>query len=297
MSAAAGRSDEASAGPGLGGGRGRWLVPVYPSLMIGFFFLIPFALILAVSVAHRVPGAFYEPGLELTHYRHFFGSLFVNSASFSVGVATLVAVVCVAIGFPFTYFITRLDRRAQVLWLVFVLAVLSLSEVLVAFCWQVLLSRTAGISNLLVLAGFLERAVALYPSFGAVAIGLVYLVLPYTVLVLYPPLSRLDPEITEAARTLGASPLRTFFTVVVPIMRPAVVAAMIMVFVFTIGAFLIPQVLGRPRHWTLSVLITDQAIFHSNLPFAAALAVFMMVISLSLVSLTVWLERRFRVSA
>ncbi len=279
------------------GGLGRWAVPLYPSLMIGIFFLIPFALILTVSVAHRIPGAFYEPGLELTHYKRFFGSLFANSASFSVGVAALVAVVCVGIGFPFTYFITRLERRTQVIWLVFVLAVLSLSEVLVAFCWQVLLSRTAGISNLLVLAGILERAVALYPGFGAVTLALGYLVLPYTVLVLYPPLSRLEPEITEAARTLGASPLRTFFTVVVPILRPATVAALIMVFVFTIGAFLIPQVLGRPKHWTLSVLITDQAIFQSNLPFAAALAVFLLVISLSLVGLTMWLARRYRVPA
>ena len=279
------------------GGLGRWLVPIYPSLMIGIFFLIPFALILTVSVAHRIPGAFYEPGLELTHYKRFFGSLFVNSATFSVGVAALVAVVCVAIGFPFTYFITRLERRTQVFWLIFVLAVLSLSEVLVAFSWQVLLSRTAGISNLLVLVGILERAVALYPGFGAVMLALVYLVLPYTVLVLYPPLSRLEPEITEAARTLGASPLRTFFTVVVPILRPATVAALIMVFVFTIGAFLIPQVLGRPKHWTLSVLITDQAIFQSNLPFAAALAVFLLVISLSLVGLTMWLARRYRVPA
>lgn len=279
------------------GGLGRWLVPIYPSLMIGIFFLIPFVLILTVSFAHRIPGAFYEPGFELTHYKRFFGSLFANSATFSVGVAALVAVVCVAIGFPFTYFITRLERRTQVFWLVFVLAVLSLSEVLVAFSWQVLLSRTAGITNLLVLVGILERAVALYPGFGAVMLALVYLVLPYTVLVLYPPLSRLEPEITEAARTLGASPLRTFFTVVVPILRPATVAALIMVFVFTIGAFLIPQVLGRPKHWTLSVLITDQAIFQSNLPFAAALAVFLMVISLSLVGLTMWLARRYRVPA
>jgi putative spermidine/putrescine transport system permease protein len=59
-----------------------------------------------------------------------------------------------------------------------------------------------------------------------------------------------------------------------------------MVFVFTLGTYLIPQILGRPRHWTLSVLITDEAIYRSNLPFAAAMAVFFMLVSLALVGLT-----------
>ena len=59
-----------------------------------------------------------------------------------------------------------------------------------------------------------------------------------------------------------------------------------MVFVFTLGAYLLPQILGRPRHWTLSVLITDRALYQSNLPMAAAMAIFFMLVSLALVSLT-----------
>ena len=64
-------------------------------------------------------------------------------------------------------------------------------------------------------------------------------------------------------------------------------------FVFTLGAVLIPQVLGRPQHRTLSVLITDQAIFQSNLPFAAALAIFLLVFSMSLVGITMWINKRY----
>jgi putative spermidine/putrescine transport system permease protein len=75
-------------------------------------------------------------------------------------------------------------------------------------------------------------------------------------------------------------------------MRPAIVATLIMVFVFTLGAYLLPQVLGRPHHWTLSVLITDQAIFQSNLPFAAAMAMFLMAVSLGLVVVTSRLNRQ-----
>ena len=87
--------------------------------------------------------------------------------------------------------------------------------------------------------------------------------------------------------------MRTFFSVVVPIMRPALVATGITMFVFTLGAVLIPQVLGRPSHWTLSVLITDQAVFQSNMPFAAALAMFLLAISMGMVGITVWINRHY----
>ncbi len=275
-----------------GGERGRWLLPIYPTIMIGVFFLAPFVLIVAVSVAHQNPAGYYEPAFELTHFRRFLSSIFIDTALFSVGVAALVAVVCLVLGFPFTYFITRLPRRSQVFWLVYILAQLSLSEVLIAFSWQVLLSKTAGVTNILVWLGLLEEPFSLYPGFGAVLLALTYLVLPFSVLILYPALSRLEPDVTEAARTLGASPLRTFFTVVVPILRPAIVATGITMFVFTLGSVLVPQVLGRPSHWTLSVLITDQAIFQSNIPFAAALAMFLLALSMSLVGTTMWINRR-----
>lgn len=280
----------------LRGDSSRWWLPIYPSIMIGIFFVIPFLLILAVSVAHQHAAGYYEPGLELTHYRRFLSPIFVNTALFSVGVSALVAVICVVLGFPFTYFVTRLARRHQVLWLVFILAQLSLSEVLIAFSWQVLLSKTAGVSNILVWLSVLGKPTAYYPSFGGVVCALTYLVLPFSILILYPALSRLEPELTEAARTMGASPGHTFFTVVVPVMRPAIVATTITMFVFTLGAVLIPQVLGRPSHWTLSVLITDQAIFQSNMPFASALAVFLLVLSMGLVGLTVLVNRRFGVA-
>lgn len=289
MSAAVDKRDAVGRAPG---DQGRYLLPVYPSVMIGIFFLVPFFLILTLSVAHQNPAGFHEPGFEATHYQRFLSPIFVNTAFFSLWVSALVAVGCLVLGFPLTYFLTRFPRRIQVLWLVFVLAMISLSEVLIAFSWQVLLSRTAGLANVLVWFGVLERSVALYPGFGAVVFALVYLVLPFTVLILYPPMSRLPPDYAEAARTLGASPIRTFFTVIVPVLRPAIVATGITVFVFTLGAILIPQVLGRPQHWTLSVLITDQAIFQSNLPFAAALAVFLLSLSMALVGMTLWIERR-----
>jgi len=259
--------------------------------MIGLFFLVPFLMIVAVSVAHQNPGGFYDAGFELTHFKRLMRSTYMNITLFSISLSAGVAALCLLIGFPFTYFVTRLKRRSQVIWLVFILAQLSLSEVLIAFGWQILLSKTAGISNFFVWIGLAEKSFAMYPGLGAVVVSLVYLVLPFTFLLLYPTISRLDPEVVEASRTLGASPVKTFFRVIVPILRAPLVATAITLFVFTLGAVLTPQVLGKPSHWTLSVHITDQAIFQSNLPFASALALLLLFISTSLVLITLWLNK------
>ncbi len=269
---------------------------IYPALMLGIFFVIPFGTMLAVSFFNREEGALYTPAFELSNYARFFSPFFGRSLGFSLLLAGVAALVSVMIAFPFTYLMTRMRRRAQVRWLVFILAVLSLSEVIIGFSWATLLSRTAGLSNILAWIGVLDQPQAWSPGFPALLIGLCYVGFPYTVLVLYPALSRLDPELPEASRMLGASPLRSFFRVVIPVLRSSIISAFIMVFVFNLGAYVLPQVLGKPQHWTLSVLITDQAIFQSNLPFASAMAIFLMVVSLALVGVTLMLGQGRRPS-
>ncbi|WP_426126568.1 ABC transporter permease [Pararhizobium sp. PWRC1-1] len=265
---------------------------VFPAMMLIVFFVVPFATMIAVSFFQRQQGGFYVPAFELANYQRFLSLFFANVLGFSLMLAVTVAICCVVLAVPFTYLLNRMTRKVQIIWLVALLSVLSLSEVIIGFAWSTLFSRTAGITNLLVMAGIMSEAKALLPSFGAVLTGMVYQAFPYTVLVLYPALVRLDPTLTEAARTLGASPIKAFFTVVIPALRNTITATLIMVFIFALGSYLLPQLLGRPQHWTLSVLITDQAIYQSNMPFAAAMAVFLVLVTLGLVALTVLAGRK-----
>ncbi len=258
---------------------------LYPAVGLIVFFVIPFGIMLAVSFFRREPGGFYAAEFSLANYANLFTVLFGRVLAFSLFISAFCALLCVGLGFPFTYLLTRMPRPRQVVWLVILVSVLSLSAVIVAFAWSIMLSQTAGISNLLVRLKLLAEPRSWSPGFWALVCGMAYLAFPYTVLVLYPPLARLDPHLPEAARTLGASPLRTFFTVVVGSLRRAIIATLVMVFAFNLGTYLLPQILGRPQHWTLSVLITDEAIYRSNLPLAAAMAVFFMVVSLALVGL------------
>ncbi len=265
---------------------------IFPAAMLLVFFVVPFATMIAVSFFKRQQGGFYTPGFVFDNYARFMSTFFGGVLGFSLMLAIMVSICCVVLALPFTYLLTRTARKTQVVWLVALLSILSLSEVIIGFAWSTLFSRTAGITNILVAVGLMEQAQALTPSFGAVLTGMVYQAFPYTVLVLYPALIRLDPTLTEAARTLGASPIKAFFTVVVPALRNTIVATLIMVFIFALGSYLLPQLLGRPQHWTLSVLITDQAIYQSNMPFAAAMAVFLVLVTLGLVALTVMAGRK-----
>lgn len=265
---------------------------LFPALMLIVFFVVPFGTMISVSFFQRLQGAFYEPAFVLDNYARFLSLFFGRVLGFSLFLAVIVAICCVVIAVPFTYLLSRSPRKVQIVWLVALLSVLSLSEVMIGFAWSTIFSRTAGITNILVMLGLMSEAKALLPSFGAVLTGLVYQALPYTVLVLYPALVRLDPTLTEAARTLGASPVKAFFTVVVPALRSTIMATLIMVFIFALGSYLLPQILGRPQHWTLSVLITDQAIYQSNMPFAAAMAVFLVLVTLGLVGLTLYAGRK-----
>ncbi len=261
------------------------LLLLYPGVLLAALFGLPFLIMLAVSVFRRQVEAFYEPAFTLANYAKLLEPLYLERLLFSLWIAALVATVSILVAVPFAWLLARSAHRTQSLWLVALLAVLSLSEVIVGFAWSLLLSRTAGLSNLLVWLGLLDQPRAWTPGFGAMLAGYLYLVLPYAVLTLYPAASRVDPELAEAARTLGASELRAFLTVVVPVLRPAMTAGWILSFVFTLGVYLIPQILGRPQHWTLSVLITDQAVYQSNLPLAAALAAVLLAASLLLIAL------------
>ena len=273
---------------------GAYGVLAFPIGMLLVFFVTPFGIMIAYSFYRRIQGGFYEPAFDLASWQRLFEPVFLDRAVFSIGISLLAGAVCIAVAFPFTFFLTRMRRRPHVALLILVLSALSLSEVIVGFSWSVVLGRASGISNVLVWLGLMDEPTAYQPGFVAVLLGLCYIAFPYCVLTLYPSLSRLDREVTEAAQTLGASPWKTFWTVVVPIGRPIVVAGFLLVFVFTLGSYLIASILGRPEHWTLSVFISDQASFNANVPFAAAMALLLTVLSLAVVAVVFLIESRTR---
>lgn len=262
-----------------GKGKGAYGLLAYPALMILVFFVLPLGIMLAVSFFKRIQSAFFEPAFVFDNYARAFGSFFLERMAVSLGIALLAAAICLLLAFPFTFFLTRLRRKRQVPYLVLCISVLSLSEVIIAFSWSLLLSRTSGISQIFVTLGVMDKAVSWSPSLAAMVAALVYIALPLAIIVLYPALSRLDNSLLEAASTLGASARVRFFSIVLPYMRTTLLSSFILIFIFVLGSYLIPQQLGRPKHWTLPVHITDQVLQKSNMPLAAALAMVLLLAS------------------
>lgn len=261
----------------------KTLILIPPGFMLLVFFLCPFLIMGAVSFYYRVPDGFYERDFVLTNYAAFFDPVFLTALVRSLTLCAVISLVCVSLAVPFTYLVSRMRRTIQVPIVILLLCILTLSEVILGFSWTILLSRTAGISNVLVWLGLLDRPVSYYPSSFAIMVAMLHFCFPFAVLTIFPPTSRFDRSLPEAASTLGAGPIRAFFTVVVPALRGTIISALVLVFVFALGAYLFPQMLGRPADWTLSVLITDQAIYKSNIPFAAAMSVFLCLICFSLI--------------
>lgn len=258
---------------------------VWPAAVLTAAFALPALLLLRVGFARHDASGLWSGGFTLQPYARWFDAETGGALLASVEFALACACVCVAAGFPLAYAITRMGRRAQVAWLVLLLSTLTLSEVLITFSWQVMLSKRVGLSYLLVWFGWMDEPDSLTPSAGAVVGCLVYLILPFTVLTLYPGLSRLDRSLVEAARTLGASPARAFLTVVVPAARGSIVSAFILASVLAIGSYVAPLVLGPTQDWTLAILIAHTALGGQDMPGAVALAMLLLAATVGLVLL------------
>lgn len=269
----------------VAGARTRHLILAYPLALFTAGFICPIATMLAISFFRRTQTS-YEAGFELTQYWHALDPLYLSAMRMSLEFSFLSATIALALAFPFVYIMAGFSRQVQTILLVVVLGILSLSEVIIAFSWSTFLSRPAGISNLFVALGLMDKPTSWARGYGALLASLSYFNISFAVLILYPHCTRLDPSYVEAARTMGASPMRAIFSVVLPVLRPPLVATWLALFVFTMGAIVTPQWLGEPRHWMIAVHISKQAQEIGNVPFAAALSVIFFCLTIGIVVLT-----------
>jgi putative spermidine/putrescine transport system permease protein len=257
----------------------------WPFLVLVGFFAVPFVLLIRTSFANHDPSAYQGSGLTLSAYAGLAQPMVVDAIVFSIALAMTVATISTVVALPATYIISRMRRKLQVTWLIGLLSTLALSEVLITFAWQIMLSKRVGISNLFVLLGVMEQPVSLAPSYLGVVACIVYVVIPFSILTIYPGMSRLDPSLVEAARMSGAPPTRAFLEVVVPVLRKPIASAFLMTVILTLGAYVTPLVLGGPSNWTIGVIISETALSGQNLPMAAAISVFLLVVTGALIGL------------
>ncbi len=259
------------------------LIGLYPLGMMTIFFLGPLAFMVVVSFYLRDPLGFYKVDFVWENYGKFFSSFYYSVSLRSIWTSALASLLTVALAFPAIFIIVGMRRKWQLVWVIGLLALMCLSEVVIGFAWVILMSESAGIPRLLGWLGLWENPRSLSPSRLAMLIGMVSLGFSLVALMFYPQLSQRDRAIEEAAQTLGTPPAKVFFKVVLPIFRPALASSLVTMFVFYLGVYVMPTMLGRPQDWNMSVIITDKAVEQANMPLGAALAVIMLVFTVLLI--------------
>ncbi|MDB2369169.1 hypothetical protein N9V68_01105 [Octadecabacter sp.] len=275
-------------------------IPSYGPRLIGglafgvmaVFFVVPLLFMIVVSFYQPDPMGFYKVDFVWENYAKFFSSFYYTVSLRSLYSSALGAVFVVAFAFPLVLFVSDLSRHLQQLWIILLLSLMCLSEVIIGFAWLILMSQSAGIPGLLEWMGLWDNPRSLSPSFGAMMIGLVFLGFSIVALILYPSVSRRDRSIEEAAVTLGTPPRLVFFKILLPTFRTSLIPVTLTMFVYMLGVFVMPTMLGRPQDWTMTVIISDKALGDANLPLGAALAVVMLIVTVLVLIASAVLTRR-----
>jgi spermidine/putrescine transport system permease protein len=244
------------------------------AMLFVFMLLVPMLVILVFSFGERAPAGGYQAGFTLENYANLpaRGKAFLNTLT----LAPLGTLLTAIIAFPMAYFLAvKCDPRWRVALLVLVMAPFWTSQLLRYYAWIMLLGAK-GIPSWLAMLGFPDFRIINTP--WAVLIGAVYGFLPLMVPPIYVSLEKLDKRLLEASADLGATPIRSFFQVTLPLALPGVATGSMLVFILLMGDYILPQYLGGGKVFFIGNALVDLFLQSRNWPFGAAVSVALVAI-------------------
>ena len=277
---------------------GRAAVIGVPYLWMLAFFLVPFLVVLKISVSemeivHFKDLVTYRDGVlhfALRFDNYLFiarDTLYLQAYLSSLGYAGAATLVCLFFGYPFAYFMARARPGVQPALLMLVMLPFWTSLLLRAYAWKGLLSEHGWAYELITGLG-LDRALLaldLIPARGqlmntpfSLVLGMSYTYLPFMVLPLYAHLAKIDLRLLEAAQDLGATAWVAFWKVTVPLSRAGIAAGSLLVFIPCVGELVIPELLGGPQTLMIGRVMWDEMFTNNDWPMASAVAVVMVLL-------------------
>jgi putative spermidine/putrescine transport system permease protein len=252
-------------------------------------FVAPLAILLALSLHSDIA----MRSFTIASYVKFFTDPF----NYSILLDTLLlgakaTLVCLLFGYPISWICARASPRWQGVIVFLVILPILTSVVVRTFSWIVILGRQGLINQVILALGLAEEPVRiLYTELGVIMV-LAQVQMPLMVLPILTVLGKIDPNLADASRALGAGEWRTFWRVTVPLSMPGVIAGCILTYSACVTAFVTQTLIGGARLIYMPLNIYQQAVGANNWPFAAALSVIFMVAVLAAVALLGWLARR-----
>jgi putrescine transport system permease protein len=284
---------------------GRRLVAGIPTLWLLLLFLIPFIIVFRISFSEvRLAIPPYTPLIAWHHGKPvlevhwsayaflFTDPLYVSSYLYSLRVAAVSTLFCLAIGYPMAYAISRSSPATRTVLLMLIVLPFWTSFLLRVYAWIGLLKNNGVINNVLLYLGVIHQPLALLQTDFAVYIGIVYSYLPFMILPLYANLEKHDPALLEAAADLGARPLRAFLSITLPQSLAGIVAGSLLVFIPAVGEYVIPTLLGRTDQLMIGRVLSDEFFANRDWPVASAVAILVLLLLVIPIMLFQRLERR-----
>jgi spermidine/putrescine transport system permease protein len=249
--------------------RSTGIIMLYPSMVwLVVFFLVPLVSVVAFSLGRgSTLGAVDMSVLTLANYQRIVspvgisGLVYVNIIVRTVWFSLAATILCMLVGYPFAFWMARQPERVRNALLLLVMVPFWTSILVRTYAWLIILRKDGLVNNLLIdILHLIDKPLEMTNTPGALLLGMVYDYLPFAILPLYSSIERLDWSLVEAASDLYANGRKTFLRVILPLTTPGIVAGSILVFIPSIGTYVVSNVLGGGKVFLIGNLLEQQFI-------------------------------------
>ncbi|AOM09991.1 MULTISPECIES: spermidine/putrescine ABC transporter permease PotB [Bacillus cereus group] len=249
------------------------------------FFLIPLVFVLGFAFMQRGAYGTVEMQFTLENIFRVFDPLYLGTLWETVKIAVITTVICLLIGYPFAYTITIVDRKYRSILLLLATIPFWINFLVRSYAWIVILRSQGLVNTLLLKLGIISEPLNLLYNTPSVILGMVYSLLPFMILPVYAAIEQLDKRKLEAAYDLGATPIKAFWNITVPMTMSGIATGSILVFVSSIGMFVVSDVMGGSKVALIGNVIQNQFLGARDWPFGSALSIIVVLFSVLLIYL------------
>ncbi len=275
---------------------GKRFVIGVPYVWLLIFFFLPFLILLYISFVDMGESIhpfkpLWDPvtGILSLKYENYwsifrdgedgalFKTIYIEAYLRSIWYALCTAFLCLVIGYPFAYFIARSSPSVRPALLLMVMLPFWTSFLLRVYAWKGILGDNGVVNKTLLALGVISEPLHMLYTDVSMLVGMTYVYLPFMILPLYATLVKMDFRLLEAAYDLGTTPFKAFWLITVPLSKAGIVAGFMLVFIPSVGEFVIPSLLGGPENIMIGRVVWDEMFTSNNWPRASALAVVMIL--------------------
>lgn len=279
---------------------GALLAPV--TLFLGVFFVLPLLIIAVFSFL--TPGLY--GGVEWAFYHWNYGRIFgwadgimevyepiyLRILMRSLTFAALTVIVTLLLCYPVAFWVSRLPDRWRLVFLFLITLPFFSSLIVRLYAWLLILKPTGLFNSVLMNLGVISQPLEILYTPVAVVLGMVYVMIPFMFLPLFASVDNLDRAQVEASLDLGANRVQTFVKVILPQTMPGIMGGAVIVFIPSVGNFIVPDVLGGAKGLMVGNLVEQQFLSSRNWPFGSALSMIIMAVVLTVLLVAVARARK-----